>query len=296
MKNFDFFKFNKLGETLEFLRKTRNNSKIIAGGTDLIIELRKNSKNLGTEMDKVIDISTHKELSQISDENKDFLEIGACCTHTQISSHPLVKKNFPALAAASNSVGCLQTRNTGTIGGNIVNSSPSGDTLPALTAYEAVLYFEKDGGICREIPVSSFIKGPYKNQIEPDEILYSILLYYRKDNNPLYSYQKLGRRNALSITRISICALCDLEDKKMKNIRIVPGAVLPYFRRIYKAESFLEGKEPSDKLFKEAAALISEDVFEEVGQRWSTPYKKPVLNKLAYAALKEMITFKEKVC
>jgi len=290
MRQVDYFRFDTIGETLEFLEKHGDSVKILAGGSDLIIELRKDSRKL-EKIDKIIDISKLKKLKDIIQSER-FVEIGSATTHTEVAESSVLKRHFPALSEAGSNVGCLQTRNTGTIGGNIVNSSPSADTLPALVAYGAELSLARDLGLIRTIKVKDFIKGPYKNIAEPQELLETIILEKPKFKEQKYVFEKLGRRNALSITRISFTGVSDFENGKIKDIRIVPGAVLPYFRRIKRSEEFLEGRRPDRELFREAARLVAKDVFEEVGQRWSTPYKRPVLENLAYAGLCRMFDIK----
>ncbi|MCK9225394.1 MAG: FAD binding domain-containing protein [Candidatus Muirbacterium halophilum] len=286
MKYFDYFSFDTLGETLEFLKKQKHFVKIISGGTDLIIEFRKNSPKL-ENIDKVLDISRLRVLKVIEEDN-DYVYIGPSCTHTEIVKNDIINKYFPALVEACLSIGCLQTRNQGTIGGNIVNSSPSADTVPALVSYNAELELLKDENIERIFKVKDFIKGPYKNELAKDEMLYCIRIPKDNTEDRLHVFEKLGRRNALSITRISVCANALLEDGKIKKITIVPGAVLPRFKNMKIAEDFLTGKKPQKEVLREASELVAKEVFDEVGERWSTPYKKPVLEKMAFVALCKM--------
>ncbi|PLX17558.1 MAG: hypothetical protein C0601_07315 [Candidatus Muiribacterium halophilum] len=290
MRQVDYFRFDTVGETLEFLEKHGETVKIIAGGSDLIIELRKDSWKL-ENVDKILDISKLKNIKKIIQSER-FVEIGSVMTHSEIAGSDILKKEFPALCEASSNVGCLQTRNTGTIGGNVVNSSPSGDTLPVLVAYGAEVSLARDQGLVRTVNVRDFIKGPYKNMADPQELLETIILEKTRFKDQKFVFEKLGRRNALSITRISFTGVSDLVDGRIKDIRIVPGAVLPYFRRITEAENFLEGKSPDKDILKKAAQIVAEDVFKEVGQRWSTPYKRPVLENLAYAGLCRMYGIK----
>jgi carbon-monoxide dehydrogenase medium subunit/xanthine dehydrogenase FAD-binding subunit len=283
MKHFDYFKFDTLGEVLDFKNLHKGTAAIIAGGSDLIVELRKNSKKL-EKVDKVIDISQMKELRGIK-ETDDKVIIGPCVTHSEIVESDVIKKYFPLLSKACSVIGCLQTRNTGTLGGNIVNSSPAGDSLPALVAYEAKLKLLKRNYEERIVGVEEFITGPYKNVLEENEILGEIILEKPGFKKQVYGFEKVGRRNALSITRLSVSAVCDYSGGKINDIRIVTGACLPYFRRIKKAEEFLNGKEANTELLRKASEIITDDVFEEVGQRWSTPYKKPVLKNVSYSVL-----------
>lgn len=286
MKYFDYFSFDTLGETLEFLKKQKHFVKIISGGTDLIIELRKDSPKL-ENIDKVLDVSRLRVLKVI-EEDENYVYIGPSCTHTEIAKNDLINRYFPALAKASLSVGCLQTRNQGTIGGNVVNASPSADTVPALVSYNAELELLKDENYERIFKVKDFIKGPYKTELAKDEMLYCIRIPKNNTEYRVHTFEKLGRRNALSITRISVCANALVEEEIIKDITIVPGAVLPRFRNLPAAEKFLTGKKVSKDILIQASQIASEEVFDEVGERWSTPYKRPVLEKMVFVALSNM--------
>jgi len=250
----------------------------IAGGTDLIIQLR------SSEQSKVIDISG-LGLDYIT-EQENTIEIGAAATHTSIATSKLTDKYLPLLKTASGLVGSRQIRNRGTIGGNIVNASPCADTLPALLNYDAVLVLMSKSGE-RQVKLSEFITAPYQTVKHEDELLKCIIC--NKDNTSTgHSYIKLGRRQAVNISRMSIAvSIKQTSEGIIEDAKIAAGSVFPTTSRMPRLENRLIKQNVSLKLISEAGEYAAELMIEQSGVRWSTPYKKPVLTGLMRRALRE---------
>jgi len=192
----------------------------LAGGTDLVPQLRQ-----GRSI-KLLDTRA-LGLDFIREENGG-IEIGAGATHAKLAVDPIVKKNLPLIATAASMVGSAQIRNRGTIGGNVVNASPCADTVPALLIYDAdVCLISKDGK--RTVKLSNFISGPYKTQKRPDELLYSFKCKSLKKQTG-FSFQKLGRRKAVNISRMTLCVSMTVNNKKIESVRISGGSVFPRSR------------------------------------------------------------------
>lgn len=249
----------------------------LAGGTDLIPQLRQ-----GLSM-KLLDTRA-LGLDFIRKENNE-IEIGAGATHALLAVDPIVKNNLPLIAAAASMVGSIQIRNRGTVGGNVVNASPCADTVPALLIYDTeVCLISKDGK--RTVKLSDFISGPYTTQKRPDELLYSFKCNPLK-NQTGCSFQKLGRRQAVNISRMTLAVSLAVKENKIESARISGGSVFPTPARMEKLEKLLIFQNVSDGLFDKAADLAGELMIAESGKRWSTPYKKPVLIGLVKRALAE---------
>lgn len=307
-----------LEEALRWLAQRGSETRVLAGGTDLLVQLRQRSGDLviksrvlkpGTGAGDgngvaagdlredaqpedeapvwLMDISQLSELKRIS-EFVDRLEIGALVTHTRISESILVRQRARALAEACASVGGPQIRNRGTIGGNIANASPAADTLPALVVLDAVAVVAKweDGRMkVRELPVTDLVTGPYRTALAPDELIVSVRI-------PLLPagarsvYVKLGRRNAMSISRLSVAAWAVLgADGRVADVRICPGSATPRPMRFSEAERVLIGQLPSFELAAEAAKAVADAMVAVTGVRWSTEYKRPVVEALSRRAL-----------
>jgi carbon-monoxide dehydrogenase medium subunit/xanthine dehydrogenase FAD-binding subunit len=250
----------------------------IAGGTDLIPQLR------GGQRRKLLDIS-RLGLSFIK-EDDNSIEIGAACTHSLLSSDLLIKEKLPLLFRATGLVGSWQIRNRGTVGGNIINASPCADSVPSLLNYDAELVLLSQKGE-RIAKLNEFTLAPYKTQIRPDELLYSIIC--KKQSAPSgFSYIKLGRRQAVNISRMTLAVTISKDDKNaIKNAIIAGGSIFPTSSRMPEIENFLSCQRISHELFEKAANLAADLMIKESGVRWSTPYKRPVLIGLVQRALAE---------
>src|SRR5215831_8722337 len=154
-----------LEEVYELLAERGRRAKIIAGGTDLMVGL--NAKSLAAE--EFIDIWRLNELRGIDDEGE-TIRIGARTTYTQLIRSPLIQLSVPALVEASRTIGAIQIQNRGTIGGNIVNASPAGDSLPVLAAYDAEIEVGSARGT-RRVPFNQFYVGYRRTALEPDELV-----------------------------------------------------------------------------------------------------------------------------
>jgi len=253
----------------------------IAGGTDLILQLRHGKpKNL-------LDVSL-LGLDLIKDIG-DEIEIGAAVIHARLSSDPIIKKFLPVLSRAAGLIGSLQIRNRGTVGGNIVNASPCADTAPALLVYDSEVLLKSKKGE-RRIKLADFITSPYTTLLQPNELLHSFICKKAPDNSH-FTYIKLGRRQAVNISRMSIAvSLCQNDDKTINAVQIAGGSIFPAPSRLPEVEDILLGQLISDKLFEEAGNFAAELMIKHSGYRWSTPYKQPVLAGLMKRALIEAST------
>src|ERR1044072_1240191 len=162
-----------LSEAYEALRERGSKVKVIAGGTDLMVLMNAHLLDAAD----FLDIWRVDELRGISDGGG-YLRIGALTTYTQLINSPMVKQHAPSLVAASRTIGAIQIQNRGTIGGNIVNDSPAGDSLPVLAAVDADLVIGSSRGR-RTVPFSQFYTGYRKTVLAADELLLGIRLHKR---------------------------------------------------------------------------------------------------------------------
>ena len=266
-------------DAIELLAK--NNLQIISGGTDMVIELR-----LKTGNHQLLDISHLKELQKI-EVNSNEIRIGAGCTFTQIVTHKEIQKHFPMLTQACSTIGSLQIRNRGTIGGNIVNAAPCADSYPPLIAYNAEFVFSSVKGK-RTIKADDFILKNYKTQLNKDEILTEVIIPTPKKNYK-YSYFQLGRRNAVNITRISIGILISFKENMVEECKIVSGSLFHKPMRIEEIEKLLIGKQLTLESIKNIEKPLKKIIDDEIGKRWSSAYKLPVFVNMTKDALKEIL-------
>jgi len=225
----------------------------IAGGTDLMILIRDGI----ISPNKLVDISKIKELKGIHEENG-TISLGALTTFSELVESKLVREKIPVLYESAINMGSPLIRNVATIGGNICNASPACDSAPPLIVLGAKAKIVGNNGE-RRIDVEDIFKGVRKTALSKDEILHSIEV--KIEGRLGASFLKLGKRNALAISVISVATSLIVENGAIKDCKIALGAVAPVPLRAKKAEEFLKGKDVSnaDKVFSEASKIAMEE-------------------------------------
>jgi len=285
MIEFEALKPQNLKEALAVLKERGIDIKLLAGGTDLLVEINNNSDRLGN-FKYLMDISSIKGLDEI-ENGKKHLIIGALCTHTQIIESKLIEGNFPILVRGAKTIGSTQIRNRGTIGGNISNGSPAADLITPLLALKSSVIL-KSKNKKRELPLQDFITGPYKTDRKEDEILTKIKIP-KINSDYQSSFQKVKRRQAVAISRINLAVVTDIKEKRFNDIRIAFGSATPTAIRFLKMEKKLKQTQINELNFDSIVEQTGQEMVEIAGERWSTPYKKPVVGNLLIRALQEII-------
>jgi CO/xanthine dehydrogenase FAD-binding subunit len=279
LPRFEYVVPKSVEELSEFLHQYGHETRILAGGTDLLLNL-----DTADGVPKyLLDITRINELSAIRDEGHHIF-VGSTTTHTDLAESKLIRGEALFLSEAAESVGSVQIRNTGTIGGNIVNASPAADTIPPLIALDAKAIVVGRVGE-PQVPLSNLFSGPYKTALLHPEFLGGVR-FAKLPSGAGTCFLKLGRRGALSISRISIAVALVLgTDERIQDIRICPGAVMPVHSRMVRSEQELMGRYPSSDLFEKAGERVAQEALDIAGKRPSTPYKGPVLKNLVQRAL-----------
>ena len=282
---FDYKIPKSLGAACDILwdnRKSGWPAKVIAGGTDLVIGLRKEELRPGC----LVDVTGIRELRRI-EEKEGMIIIGAAVTHSEIASSPVLKKYGAVLAEAASWVGSPQIRNLGTLGGNIVNASPSADTIPSLMVLNATARVVSKKGE-REVPLSELFVGPYESSLKPCEILMQVQ-FPRLPEGAKFSFIRLARREAMAISRMSIAAIVQMKKELIEDLRVSVGAVTPTPQRMVEAETLLIGSSAEEEKLRLAAQEISKRMIRFSGPRPSTAYKKPVIEALFMRAVRNAL-------
>lgn len=244
---------SSLSEALTVLKKTPKEWTPFAGGTDLMVMFEAGFLKEG----KFLNILPLKELADI-DVTDDFVRIGSTVNYADIQNHAVLKKEFPNLCAASSLVGSHAIQNRGTLGGNIANASPAGDTLPALMVYDAVIELVSLSGT-RRIPYQDFHIGYKKTQRRDDELLQAIYLP-RKYQASHHFYRKVGTRAAQAISKVVCAGVADVRAKKVQSIQLAMGSVGPTTIRLKHTEQFLVGKTLSTDVMEAARKEVLRDI------------------------------------
>jgi CO/xanthine dehydrogenase FAD-binding subunit len=225
----------------------------IAGGTDVMVQYA--AGKLPSR--RLMSIWNLPELRRIEVSSSE-IRIGAGCTYTDLRHHEVVRHEFPLLASAAGWIGGIANQNRGTLGGNIVNASPAGDSLPAMMVYEADLILVSVRGE-RRLAYRHFHTDYKKMQLARDELVRAVCLPRRFSGYVSYT-RKVGTRNAQAISKVCVAALGRLENGTIADVRIAIGSVAPVPIRLAETERILNRQrvEPSLLLLarKTAAAEI----------------------------------------
>ena len=215
-----------------------------------------------------------------------MLSVGAAATFAEIERNALLRQYAPVLCLAASQVGSPQIRNLGTIGGNVAHGSPAADTLPVLAMLDAeVRLYSATEGTCRNIPVDTFITGPGQTLLRPGEYI-EALRFSPSEASWRMAYEKVGRRNALAISRLSACCAARWEGQRLTGLRLALGAVFPTPRRLYAAEALLLREQPSPAAEMQAAELVTQAIVAAAGRRASASYKLAVAPELLLRPLR----------
>jgi CO/xanthine dehydrogenase FAD-binding subunit len=282
VKSFEYISVSTIDEACQALEAYRGSSAVIAGGTDLVVGLRGRSRRI-EHVKVVIDITGIKDLAFIS-ENDEQVSIGPLTTHAMLETSGVIKNNAPVLAKAASTVGSPQIRARGTVGGNIANASPAADTIPALLALDAKVRL-KGPSEERVIPLFDVFQRPYKTVLSPNEVITEIF-FPKAPETSGYSFIKLGRRKALSISRMNVAALIK-KDKEgvMTDVRVAVGSVMPVPSRVGVVEDLLLNQKLTKDLAYEAGEAMAREMINRSGIRWSTEYKEPAIKALTRRAV-----------
>jgi carbon-monoxide dehydrogenase medium subunit len=264
------------------LKKWKGRAALIAGGTNVVPDLR--AKAIHPTV--VIDLSHLKNLSYIKEEKKK-IRIGALTTISDLATSKVIQEYAPVLYEASDRLGNPLVRNRATLAGNLADASPAADTAVPLLALEAFVVIERDGGKQREIPIDQFFVGPNQTHLKKDEIIKEV--FFPKPNS--YSkmgYLKLGLRNSMAISVVSLAVLMNMQQDKCKKVRIGLGAVAPTPMRAHRTEELLEGKEITGRLVNECCNEIAKEIRPISDIRASAEYRREMTSVLLRRLLWEL--------
>jgi xanthine dehydrogenase small subunit len=254
----------------------------MAGGTDLLVQI---TGELGEPPDRVIDLWRLEELRGITLE-ANALVLGALTTYTEIRRSALCREHVPALVAAAATIGAAQIQNRGTLGGNIANASPAGDTLPVLLASDAEIVVGGARGE-RVVPASQFWVAYRQTAIQPDELVLRVRI-------PLVGgrevrFRKVGTRRAQAISKV-VLALAWREHGRSggwSDVRLALGSVAPTPIRATATEAVLEGARPTPATADRAAETLAGELRPIDDVRSTADYRRTVAARVLHRLVRE---------
>ncbi len=271
-------------QVIDLLSRAGSQTKIIAGGTDLMIEIR-DGKWPGLE--DVIDITRVRGLDSIYQDEEGLVHIQANVTHNDVLKSDLIRETGSPLYQACYRVSSPQLRNRATVVGNLVTASPANDTITPLMAMDASLVLVSGRGE-RHVRLNEFYLGLRKSVKQPDELV-SEIIFQPLEATQKGSFIKQALRKTQAIATLNCCVLLDIHDGLIVNAAVTMGSVAPTVIHSIAAEEFLHGKSLSAETARRASELAALDTRTISDLRGGADYRKYMMQVIVEDALKELI-------
>jgi CO/xanthine dehydrogenase FAD-binding subunit len=252
----------------------------IAGGTDLMVRI---TGELAPPPERVLDIWQLDELRGISADDG-WLTLGALTTYTDMRRSALVNEHLPALAAAAATIGAAQIQNRGTIGGNAVNASPAGDTLPILLATGAELVLGSERGE-RSVAADDFFTGYRRTARAADELLLRVRIPLAAGRQE--RFRKVGTRRAQAISKVVMALAWREEGGVWRDVRLALGSVAERPIRAHETEAVLEGAAARRETADHASATVAAEITPIDDVRSTADYRRVVTARVLHRLLRE---------
>jgi carbon-monoxide dehydrogenase medium subunit len=278
----EYYSVTSLAEALELLAQHRERARIVAGGTDILIEMERGQR---PNVDVLIDITRVPGLDTIT-LHGDEIRLGALVTHNHVVANPLLLKRALPLAQACWEVGAPQIRNRATIAGNLITASPANDTITPLMALGAQVVLASLEGE-RAVPLAEFYTGLRRSVMRADELVTAIS-FPAMAANERGVFIKLGLRRAQAISVVNTAVILRMEGDTVTEARITLGSVAPTIIRAPKAEEALTGQALSPETIAEAARLASETPSPIDDVRSTAAYRTEMVRVLVNRALRTL--------
>ena len=279
MRRFDMVLPTSVEECLRTLAERGPDARVVAGGTDLLVQLKNGMLRTGC----VVDLSGVSQLRQLARANGSGLRIGAAVTARTLERDPGVKAAYPAICESGALVGSVQVRNLATLGGNLCNAAPSADMAPPLLALDAEAVIAGPKGT-RRVPFASFFLGVRRTVLQPGELLVEIAV---PDPGPHSggNYRRHTPRRELDIAVVGVASQLTLSKGVCAKARIALAAVAPTPVRAAAAERLLEGHPVTPELIERAAGAAVEAARPISDQRGSADFRRHLVQVLTRRTL-----------
>ena len=280
---------NSVRETMEHLSEYQGKARVVAGGTDLMVQLKETDVHDPNLV--LLDVSRVEEMAGVT-QSGSVVFVGAAATMGEIASCPLVREKSLALAQGAEWVGSPQIRNVATVGGNVVNAQPAGDTSVPLVALGAVAHILSPEGD-REMLVEHLFSGVGKSKINPcRELITHFTIPVCESPFQSSSLERLAKRKAFTLPQLLTAVRVELDEsgRRFAGARIVVSPVTTVPWRAERAEKALMGAPATPAEIKHASALAMEDVHPRSSLRAGADYRKAMTEVLVRRALMDTIS------
>jgi CO/xanthine dehydrogenase FAD-binding subunit len=298
VRGFAYHAPRSLAEAVQILSREGEGGKVLAGGTDLLIQI----KERGAVPRYVVSLRDVPEVRQVTYDATSGLRIGAGARLSEVAAHPVVQERYPILVQGASLVGSLQIQNLGTVVGNLCNAAPSADCAPPLVALGASIRIAGPGGGAvaergavgpqvgwpgggRTVPLEEFFSGPGRTVLAPEELVVEVLVPPPGARSG-GAYERFTPRQEMDIAVVGVGSVVSLgEGDRCQEVRICLGAVAPTPERARDAERLLEGQELTPELVAEAGAAAAAQARPITDQRGSATYRTRLVEVLTRRTL-----------
>jgi carbon-monoxide dehydrogenase medium subunit len=278
-----------LDEALQILAEKKTTARLVAGGTDLMLELERGVRK-GVET--IIDLTRLPGLDAIILDEQEVIHLGPLVTHNQAAASKLLRERAFPLVSAAWQVGAPQIRNRATVAGNLVTASPANDTITPLMALDASLVLASVRGR-RTVRLQDFYTGVRRTVLEPDEMLLEIL-FPAMGHTRRGTFLKLGLRRAQAISVVNVAVVLDLDGETVRSAVVTLGAVAPTILHAPEAEAFLAGKTLIPEVIAQAGELAAAAARPIDDLRGSAAYRRAMVKVLVERSLRQLNEGSEK--
>jgi len=276
-------------EALETLARDPGRARLVAGATDLMLELERGQRP-GVHV--LIDVSRLPGLDRIELRDDGRIHLGPLTTHNHVAGSPLIQERALALARACWEVGAPQIRNRATVAGNLITASPANDSITPLMALDASVTLRSVRGE-RQVPLTSFYTGVRKTVMEPDEMLTDIA-FPAPPPGTRSSFVKLALRRVQAISVVNAAVVLSFDGDRIGRAAIALGSVAPTILRAPQAEGFLAGKILSPDVWNRAGEIASGEARPIDDLRGSADFRREMVRVCVLRALRSIAEGKER--
>lgn len=278
----------RIEEVLQALAAHGSSARIVAGATDLILEME-----LGVRkgIDTLIDVTRISGLDKITLDKDGIVHLGPLVTHNDCAASDILRKHALLLAQAAWQVGAPQIRNRSTVAGNLITASPANDTIPPLMALGTSVVLRSAHGE-RTVPLAEFYTGLRKTVMQPDEMLVDIY-FSALTKSARGAFMRVTLRRAQAISVVNAAAVIQVSTEKIKTAIITLGAVAPTIIHAGKAEEFLAGKKLTTKNIARAAELAQQEAKPIDDIRGSAAYRHEMVKVAVTQVLSDLAARKQ---
>ena len=282
---FEYIEPVTIQEAVSSLKKYGEKAKVIAGGTDLVVQMRQKT----VKPEYVVDITHIPDLDYIRFDEKQGLRIGALSTIRSLEKSEELRRRFPVISSAASCLGSVAVRNQGTLGGNLCNAAPSAEMAPSLIGLSARAKIVGPEGE-RIVPLEDFFKGPGLTVLKKGELLVELQVPVPSPGIQAV-YLKHSIRGSIDLAIVGVAVVGDFEPKSKacKDVRIVLGAVAPTPMRARGAEEVLRGKKIKNQLIDESAEKASGESRPITDVRGSEWYRREMVKVLTREGLSKVV-------